>query len=160
MTDLALAFTGDGMELVMDGYDLATDDGLQSAVAVSLFTDARCEAHELPVGETSRRGYWGDTYGMAAGDATGSKLWLLSREKTINATLARARDYALQALAWLTADKVAASVDVEAEYISRGVLALHVSIARPTGARASFRYDYTWQAQAAAVPSTTARTVA
>ena len=154
MADVRITLSQEGGDLSLLGLDLERDDGLESAVIVSLFTDARCRPEELPLGEPDRRGYWADAYAMQEGDQTGSLLWLLRREKTINAVLNRARDYARQALQWMIDDRVAAAVEVNAEYLRRGVMGLAVSIYRPTGQRVDYRYDFAWQAQGEREPTT------
>lgn len=46
---------------------------------------------------------------------TGSRLWLLSREKITAETLQKCKDYAEQALAWLVKESVAEKVEVAVE---------------------------------------------
>ena len=63
MTDLALHFAPGAWsaDLSILGGDLATDDGLRTAVIISLFTDARARADDpLPEADADRRGWWGD----------------------------------------------------------------------------------------------------
>ncbi len=124
MTDFALALNADrsGFDLALDSCDLATDSGLRSAVIVSLYTERRAEADDvLPDGTTDRRGHWADP-------TLGSRLWLLDRAKETDDVLARAQEYAQEALAWLVADGVARAVNVTAAFVQRGVLALTVTI--------------------------------
>lgn len=155
MTDFRSLYFEDLMaaDLAQDGAALAADDGLETAVVLSLFTDRRAEADdELPAGATDRRGWWGDAIppvvdGAAVdGDRIGSRLWLLSREKQTAETLNRARGYAAEALAWLVADGIAERVDVAAEWVRTGVLGLAVTIARPAGEEVELRYATAWQA--------------
>lgn len=132
MTDALLAWDGAAYagDLVIDAAagDLAADgDGLRTAVLVSLFTDRRVEAGELPDGETRRRGWWGDT--LAANDEIGSRLWLLARAKRTPDTLRRAEGFAREALGWLVEDGAAEEVDVRAED-REGRLLLHVDVRR------------------------------
>ena len=58
----------------------------------------------------------------------GSRLWLLERSKETDDVLARAREYAIEALTWLLEDGVARSLDVTASWVRRGVLGLVVVI--------------------------------
>jgi len=136
----------------LTGPDLATDDGLETAVLVSLFTDRRAEPDDrLPDGSDDLRGWWGDTFSDQPNDRIGSRLWLLCREKQTTAVVERAREYAKEALTWLTADGAAKSVTVEAEIATTGVLALAIEIERPDTSRVSYRYSYAWEALANAV---------
>lgn len=135
-----------GGDLALDGFDLATDDGLETAVILSLFTDAPAGADDpLPEGETDRRGWWADAYPPVAGDVIGSRLWLLSREKQLPAALNRAREYAATALAWLVTDGAAQRVDIDAEAVRAGVLGLAIAIHRPDNNVARFRFQALWQ---------------
>jgi phage gp46-like protein len=136
-------------DLVIEKNDVAVDDGLETAVLVSLFTDRRAEeTDQLPDGETSRRGSWIDAFPVVPNDHFGSRLWLLGREKQQQSVLDRARAYALEALQWLIEDKIAQKVEVTAEIVSPGVLGLRVEISRPLGDVVKFRTNYAWLAQA------------
>ena len=126
---------------------LAEDDGLETAVTISLFTDRRAnDDDELPSGD-DRRGWWGDALAEVSGDRIGSRLWLLSREKQLPDVLSRAREYALEALQWLVDDGVARSVNVEATSVRQGVLGLTVTIARTRGETARYRFESFWKGE-------------
>lgn len=140
MPDIML--TLDSQTLVSDidvlRGDLALDEGLQTAVIISLFTDARAENTDtLPDGETSRRGYWADD----VTDRVGSKLWLLGREKMLPAVAARARQYVQDALAWMVSNGIAANITVETELQQPDRLLIGLTITRGTNRD----YDYLWQ---------------
>ena len=133
--DLVLGATG----------GVADDDGLATAVLLSLFLDRRAEADD-PVEDTgllARRGWVGDALsipGAAPGDRIGSRLWLLARAKQQDETLRLAEDYAREALDWLLADGLAAAVAVAAAWIARGVMELTVTVTPPAGEPQSFTY--------------------
>lgn len=152
MADIALVFSDfGGGDLLLSGQDLARDDGLESAVLVSLFCDRRARAEQVRVEDdrSDLRGWWGDYSPPVDGDRIGSLLWLLRREKQTSQTLTRAREYAKQALQWLVDDLVASAVAVQTDYIASGFMRIAAQITRPDGSKAQFRYDYEWQAQAA-----------
>jgi phage gp46-like protein len=152
--DISIAFDGETMSsdwLVANG-DLSTDGGFASAVVVSLFSDARAlPGDRLPedpappwdqVGQRApfpnKRGFWGDALKPAsipagARHVTGSRLWLLEREKIVPETVARAEAYAREALSWLLDDGVASRLDVRASVFRTDWLAIEVRIWRPTG---------------------------
>jgi phage gp46-like protein len=72
-------------------------------------------------------------------------LWLLERANNTPETITRAKQYAQEALAWLTESGVAKSVDVVAE--SQGdctVLALSVTVTKPDGKKIDWRWRYAW----------------
>jgi len=121
---------------------LAQDDGLVTSIVLSLFSDRRARADDIiPGGDSDRRGWWGDLVPPVEGDEFGSRLWLLSREKTTPQTLNRAREYAQEALAWLVADGHAKAVTVEAEETRRGVLGLLVVVTLTDGSQLDQRYQ-------------------
>lgn len=147
MGDIALKWDGTGADLAFEDGDLVIDDGLQTAVIVSLFSDRRARSDDtLPDGSTDRRGWWADQWAEVPGDQLGSRLWLLGREKELPEPMRRARDYAMEALSWLTEDGIAASVDVQPSVPRRGVLGLAVAINRRDGGRESYQFEILWEA--------------
>lgn len=148
MSDLALIWKDEAWsaDLVLDAGDLTTDDGLKTAVIVSLFTDRRARPDDrLPEEGADPRGWWGDALAREADDQIGSRLWLLAREKRRPEVLARAREYTDEALAWLIRDGVAQAVTVTAEFTTEGWLALGIEIDRP-GGPSRLRFDHVWKA--------------
>jgi phage gp46-like protein len=129
---------------------LATDRDLETAVILSLFTDALAREDDvIPDLTDDRRGWWGN-WESPEGLELGSRLWLLSREKSTEETRRRAEEYAAEALAWLLTDGVAARVDVEAEYLEVGpvppaTLALRIRIVRDDGSVYEQRYAWAWE---------------
>jgi len=147
--DLALTATGLTADVVTEANDLALDAGLESAIKVSLFLDRRAALGDpLPGGHTDRRGFWGDQLIGSVPEFHGSRLWLLAREKAEPAVLARAADYAREALQWLIDDRVASDVTVTAAFDRPGWLALVVTVLRPASTPVSYRFAYAWDAQA------------
>lgn len=143
--DLALFVNGPSdIDMQLTGMDLATDAGLRTAIIMSLFTDLRVDAEELPLGELSRRGWWGDLFNSVVGDQIGSRFWLLVREKRTTETLNRAEDYAKECLGWLIDDGVADTIDIDSSYDGNGFLVLGISITRPQIA-GIFKFQTKWQ---------------
>jgi len=148
MTDVALNWLEEAFaaDLGLVNADLAVDQGLRTALIVSLFTDRRAQADDvLPEPGADPRGWWGDVAAERPGDRIGSRLWLLAREKQRPQVLARAREYAREATAWLVEDRVASAVEVEAEFVASGVLGLKVAVVRPDGP-AREQFDFIWSA--------------
>lgn len=146
MSDIALLWDIAGADFGIEENDYVLDEGLESAVFLSLFTDRRAEAGDvLPEGETDRRGWWGDTND----DKIGSRLWLLSRSKQTTDTLTRAQEYATEALQWMLDDRVSDQIDVTTEYVRPGMMGIAVTISRPKLDPVQYRYNYTWAAQEA-----------
>lgn len=168
MTDLALVWDADAIaaDLLLGSGRLATDDGMRTAILISLFTDARAADDEtLPEAGGDRRGWWGDAYarelGPDAGTARdvnriGSLLWLLSRSKITARTLTQATQACEEALAWLVRDGIASAVRVVIEAQVRpgqstpDLMAIAVEIDRPSGPNRQ-RHDFTWDASTATI---------
>lgn len=113
-TDIAIVWDNGLGDIALNGIDMLTDSSLTTAVIISLFTDRRAQdSDELPGADGDLRGWWGDSY---RDRPIGSRLWLLSREKTLQSVLDKAAAYALEALQWL---KDAGHVTKIAVYASR-----------------------------------------
>jgi len=149
MSDIKTVFISfeQGAVYLQDALGLAEDDGLETAVIISLFTDRRAEDDDvIPDGTQEHRGWWGDDFNDDAADRIGSRLWLLSREKQLSEVLNRSRQYAEQALRWLIDDGVAESVDVVASIPRTGVLGLQVAIQRPREPVIRYQFESFWSA--------------
>lgn len=148
MTDIALAWSNEslGGDIALDAGRLATDDGLRTAILISLFTDARAKADDpLPDDGADPRGWWGNSFAPVLGREIGSRLWLLSREKLTAAVVDRARVYAAEALAWLKGDGIVSALFVETARIGNQMIAIKVTVDRPNGPARQV-YDFVWEA--------------
>lgn len=125
--------------------DLATDEGLMTAVMLSLFLDRRAEPDDKPPSGDARdrRGWWADQFAAVPGDRYGSRLWLLDRAKRTNETALRAKEFIREALAWMIDDRVAAGIDVTTEVTSTALL-YTVGLQRPGRDPVFFRFAHTW----------------
>ncbi|WP_228111732.1 phage GP46 family protein [Zoogloea sp. 1C4] len=136
---------GEAADYAIESMLLATDEGLTTAVILSLFTDARARMDDpLPHGDTDRRGYWGDAWPAYPGESMGSRLWLVWPAKQTRENLVRAREYAQEALQWLVTDGIASTVDVQATNPRDGVLALSVRVLKPAGNALALRFESLW----------------
>lgn len=152
MADIRTSFTDFAADWAVDGASLAQDDGLETAIVISLFTDRRANDDDvLPSGGDDRRGWWGDTFAEVDGDRIGSRLWLLAREKQLPEVLVRAKQYAEEALQWLIDDGIARAVYVTAEAVTTnapaGTLGLLIEVVRSARPVAQFRFDLFWKGQ-------------
>ena len=138
--DIGLFIIDGCLQLKLEDGDLAEDKTLETAVAISLFTDRRVTDGELPAGILDKRGWWGDLFPPVEDDQIGSKLWLLERGKINNETLAQAETYAIEALNWMIEDGVAATIEANADFFegSSDRITLAVTITRPTGEADTF----------------------
>ncbi|MDR1946631.1 MAG: phage GP46 family protein [Desulfovibrio sp.] len=156
MRDILLAFDAGTFEfdLQLEGdteRDLRGDDGLLTAVIISLFTDRRALPDDALPDEriglpSDRRGWWGDIL-PEPGDPLGSRLWLLWREKDMDVVVERARQYADEALQWIVRDGLVGERRVTASRVQGGYLGIGVELLPLPGTtdRArewNFVYDY------------------
>jgi phage gp46-like protein len=148
LADLALTWDPELQvaDLSIIDLDLATDRGLETAVMLSLFTDRRAEPDDRPPSgdDRDRRGWWADQFLDVEGDRFGSRLWLLDRAKRLPETALRAKEYATEALAWMIADRVVASVAVEVETTASALL-IAVVLQRPGRDPTTYRFQHTWE---------------
>ncbi len=137
------------IDIALFGRDLDGRDSLSTAVLMSLFTDRKASRDDpLPNNISSRRGWWGDTFADVENDLIGSRLWLLSREKQLDSTLSRAREYVNESVLWMVEDGLASKVDTDVFWIKKaekGSMGIIVTATRPDGNQETFRYDYLWQ---------------
>jgi phage gp46-like protein len=125
--------------------DAAIDPGgLQTAVLISLFTDAAAtDDYEPPAGAAwERRGWWGDTYEPLP---AGSNLWQLNRAKKTAATLLTAQDYCSAALQWMINAGVVRAVQVACSWLDQGTMSIGVKITNLAGNQQTLTYAWAWQ---------------
>ena len=137
------------LSIVVNGQEL--DLGLASAeplvrnVVVSLFTWRRANPDDpLPGDEVM--GWWGDSFAELPGDRIGSRLWLLSRSVLTDQVVRQAKEYAEEALQWLTEDGVATGVAVTARRTGTSTLVLTCVITRAdSGELLDLRFADAWR---------------
>lgn len=95
-----------------DSGDFDLEDGLDSSIMVSLFSDSRATSEEIqdPI---LRKGWWGNEVSEFPGHLIGSKLWLLDQARVTASTVRLTKAYMEECLAWLVKDKYVASIAVE-----------------------------------------------
>ena len=159
MQDISLAWNQElmafdvALQATNNSADLQGDDGLLTAIMVSLFTDRRAKADDaLPderVGQPSDlRGWWGDHLTQEGENSPiGSRLWLLHREKEMPVVVTRAREYAQESLQWLLVGGYVSQLHVQAHHVSTGYLGITVQALQPAGNILTapewvFTYDY------------------
>ena len=140
MADALLRWNDFGADIDLSSGDLAVDEGLATAVLISIFTDARApDASLLPSGETSLRGYWGD---FDEDQSTGSLMWLIQREKTTSEVARRAFEYCTEALEWVKSYDIAETVTVDSRIVGSFGLQIKIKISRGNAKG----YSYLWYA--------------
>lgn len=148
MADLALALdpVEGTLDLCIEDDDVLGDDGLDTAILLSLLVEARANDDDpLPAEDGDRRGWWADQFAEIVGDKVGSRRWLLQRAAARSGVAEREVAYAEEALAWLLEDRVASEVEVTVERDGE-LLVTTVRVVRPTGEESSHRFAHVWAA--------------
>jgi len=145
MNDAAI-IQGEGfMDLSLLNGDIVGEEGLETSVLISVFSDMRVPEEELPAEQSSRRGWWGDLFSEADQDKHGSNLWTLEREKRTEKVRKSYETGLKNCLQWMIEDGIAQSVSVVSSYNDRGHLVNVVEITRPDGGKESF--SFIWDGQ-------------
>ena len=127
--DLRLVHTTEGGAVEFRTGQPLMDQGLETAAYISLFTDS---------------GWWGNEPSEDIGCNLGK---ILSGTLT-TAALNQARDEVARSLAWLTADGISDSVDVQVEAAGVGVMYIAITITEPDKlSQTALRYRLNWDAQ-------------
>ena len=145
MGDIAISWDVDHGDWTISDGGLTTGNDLETAIAVSLFTDQLASPDYKPTDGTSdRRGWWGDSEADPGDGQIGSLLWQLERSKKTPDLLPRAEGMCNDALAWLVTDGIAASVSTVATWQNGKRLALAITVVKPDGSRQVFRFAWAW----------------
>ena len=109
--DVKIAKNAEGIyDIVLDGSDFASVDGLETAIGVSLFTDARED--ESNIQDAFRRGGWsGNILTLQDDFELGSTLWSLIA-RNIQDTFNLGEDKVRRCLRWMVTDGIADTIDV------------------------------------------------
>ena len=138
MSDVKIVSNGSGsFTFNLASGALEIDEGLESAVLVSLFSDQRVPQQDAVDGK--QQGWWADIFSEGE-DPIGSKLWTLRREKITNETITKFEVFTREALAWLVEDEVASEVEVDVESRDHSIF-LEIRISRPLG---DSRFNFLW----------------
>lgn len=154
MQDIGIVWDNDFFEgdVEYSNGDLTNENGLKTAVLMSLFTDKRVSIEEaLPdVNSNDRKGWWGDQAAQN-GDIIGSKIWLLRRSKATLENVIKMQSYIKDCLQWMLDDGVAAKIDVAVERIKRldnsYTLFSLIKIYQSNGSIIEMKFDDLWKAQ-------------
>ena len=129
-------------DLIVDDKDVLSDSTFETAVTITLGTDARASSNDiLPKGYTTQRGYWGN--GLL-GINLGCKLWLLHRSTLSNTTVALAKQYLTSGFQWMLDDGIVDTVDVEVTRVGSRQLNFELTFIRPGASIVSSKFYMNW----------------
>ena len=145
MSDIGIFINNSCFDLDILNDDIRPDDGLETSIIISLFTDKRVDDDSLPIGESSKRGWWGDALALNDLDQIGSRLWTLDRSKINNETLRRSEELAKESLEWMIEDQIASEIKIISEYNDDKHLIMNISVSRPN--RDDEKFSILWNSQ-------------
>lgn len=129
--DVRLKISEDGGIITVWGGQPDMDQGFETAVNISLFTET---------------GWWGNSLANPGEEIGSDFINQLSQPLTNQARL-NIIEAAKNALAWITSSGIAFSVTVNATIPEVGQLALYIEIKESEEVKHIFRYNINWQAQ-------------
>jgi phage gp46-like protein len=153
MQDVLIRANSDGLyDFVIEGNKFASAGGFETAIPVSLFTDARAPA-ALVAEPQNRRGWIGNLMTASTMRQLGSILWALDQTRITQETLNLARLEAQSAFQWMLDDGVALGVLVDMSRTASGAITITIRITDTSNVVS--RYQTLWRAtNAAVIPNT------
>jgi phage gp46-like protein len=153
MQDILIRANRDGLyDFVIEGNEFASAGGFETAIPVSLFTDARAPA-ALVAEPQNRRGWIGNLMTAATMRQLGSILWILDQTRITQETLNVARLAAKDAFQWMIDDGVALGVLVNLTRRSQTGIIITIQITDTSNVVS--RYQTLWRAtNASVIPNT------
>ena len=141
--DVKLARKDDGLfDLAVSNNVLETIDGFETAIIVSLLTDARAPSSSVQT-PSRRRGWVGNILTAASGRELGSRLWLYSQSRLTDAVLNELAVAAQESLNWMVEDGIAKSV--AASVLKNDSRSVTVTIVITTVEGKEQRYAVLWR---------------
>jgi len=123
--------------------NIEQDNGLETAVIISLFTDRVADPVD-GFAKSERRGWWGDSYSINEDEKTGSKLWMLSRRQITASLISQIETTAKNSMQWMLDDGVASKITVKAIRLTSEAVGVKIDIYKPDGD--VFHYESRWEA--------------
>jgi len=131
--------------------DLLREDGLTTAVLLSLFCDSRARDESGITDPDAKRGWWGDLLEPVQNVAgLGSNLWLLGRDKATQNAMNLAEQYIREALQWMLDDGVVQDIQVDVSAqgpVETRVMAVSIRLSFASGATQVIEFADLWTAQ-------------
>ncbi len=141
--DIKLVRDDDGvLDLTVVDSVFDTVDGLETAIIISLLTDARA-ASSVVFSPSRRRGWVGNILTADSGRQLGSRLWTFHQSRLTDAILNDIAVASEQAFAWMIEDGVARSVSATALRTDIRAVTINIDIVTIEGREE--RYAVLWR---------------
>lgn len=119
--EIELVLENGSFDVVIESGDFKNEPGFDTAILVSLFTDARADETQVLLPE-NRRGWIGNLVSEVPDRQLGGYLWLTEQRRLNQDTVNEVIDYARKSLEWLVEDNAAIKIEVTGEiYPLRGI---------------------------------------
>ena len=115
--DLELVGTENFDLAIAENGDFRTVENLNTAIDLSILTDARADESEV-INPLRRRGWFGNVLSEVEGHEQGCKIWLVEQAKFTPDILSIIEDYAKQGLDWIERDEIGKIKSVVCEKVS------------------------------------------
>ncbi len=119
--------------------DFELDNGLQTPILISLLSNARADASEIPIVEF-RDGWYGNLIWNQNGYQQGSKLWLLYQSRLTQQIMLRAKNYTEIALNWMLEDGLLKNLTVDV--VQNDSTSVTITIKSDTSENIKVNFDY------------------
>jgi phage gp46-like protein len=132
-----------GFDFDIENGDIKSVEGFDTAIKVSLFTDARAPEAKVTKPE-NRRGWMPNLASPVENREMGGLLWLTEQRRLTQDSLNEAVDYARKSLLWFVQDGLAKDVTVTGEIVPRQGISLTIVITTLDG-RTDTHYVPLWE---------------
>ena len=137
-------------DLGVANNDFEIEDGLITAVYLSLYTDQRAAVDDELDDINDRRGWWGDTL-ETGGDKIGSRIWLYERQKITTQVMAKIKESIEDCLQWMIDDGVVADIQVTLEKNGLDKIYTEIKLYRESENFIAVAFSDLWAAQVAQI---------
>jgi len=132
-------------DLVIENGQIKFDQGLETSVLISAFSDRFVELDQLPAGTDDQKGWWADLISDIIGDKIGSEIWRLTRAKTSAQTASFLEGAMQDMLQWMIDDGIASKIVVTSRVIDNQQIDGLAQIFRPSGDDIPFKFAWDGQ---------------
>ena len=120
-------------DVEFENGDFKIDDGLETALIVSLLSDRRADESQIFQPEL-RRGWIGDLVATLPGYKFGSHIWLSEQSRLTQETLTTIQDASEKSLDWMLSIGLILNVEAKASIVVKdSTVLLIVSVTSPDG---------------------------
>ncbi len=129
--------------------DLEREEGIGTAVLMSLFTDRRADESD-EIDNEDKKGWWGDLVAEVEGDLIGSKIYQLMRSKSTPDIEVKLKQFIFEALEWMIEDGVVVENGITVDTFVFGNvenkrLGFKIELRQSDGEIVALSFDDLWQ---------------